>query len=515
MAARSTSSCRPWARAPGGSPGCAPTTRSTSWARWVGPSRCPRSRCPCVLVGGGYGSAPLFWLAEALRERGCAVELVLGAATEQKLFGVVEARRAADGVTVTTDDGSAGTKGWVSDVLPEVIRRSGAAVVYGCGPMAMLESVTRIATAEGAVAQVAVEESMACGVGVCMTCVLPVTGNDGVTRMVRSCVEGPVFRGDRVRWDAFEGGTCQVPDDAVGRTRAGRSLMGLFTSTRHTGPRPSSPRRPSRRGPRSPRRRRWTCRSSSAGVTLPSPMMTASGCAANGQELARFFDLRELGAFVTKSVMADPRSGRGTPRMAETPSGMLNSIGLQGPGIHAFVEKDLAWLKARGARALVSIAGNTSGEFADVAAVLRGSDAFDAVVGVEVNISCPNVANRGLVFACDPLASAKVIALVREQLPRNVPLFAKLTADVTDIVSVAQAAVKAGADGLTMINTLLGMVIDTDRAPAAGRRGDRRPVRSRRPPGGGPRDLADQGRHARGPAAHGADHRRRGSAHRA
>ena len=111
---------------------------------------------------------------------------------------------------------------------------------------------------------------------------------------------------------------------------------------------------------------------------------------------------------------------------------------------------------------LPSIAGGSSTEFAHVAAALRASSAFGSVVGVEVNISCPNVANRGLVFACDPLASAKVIALVREQLPRDVPVFAKLTPDVTDIVSVAQACVKAGANGLTMINTLLGMVIDTD-----------------------------------------------------
>ncbi len=181
----------------------------------------PQEPVPCVLVGGGYGSAPLFWLAEALRERGCHVEMVLGAATEQKLFGVVEARRAADGVTVTTDDGSAGTKGWVSDVLPEVITRSGAAVVYGCGPMGMLKSITDVASAHGAVAQVAVEESMACGVGVCMTCVMPVEGNDGVTRMVRSCVEGPVFRGDRVRWDAFDDGWCRVPADTVGAPRQG------------------------------------------------------------------------------------------------------------------------------------------------------------------------------------------------------------------------------------------------------------------------------------------------------
>ncbi len=200
-----------------------------------------------------------------------------------------------------------------------------------------------------------------------------------------------------------------------------------------------------------------------ADVQLPNPLMTASGCAANGKELHRFFDVSSLGAFVTKTVMAQPRSGRGTPRMAETPSGMLNSIGLQGPGIAAFVEHDLAWLRSVGARTLVSIAGSSSGEFADVAAALRVGDAFDSVVGVEVNISCPNVANRGLVFACDPLASAKVVALVREQLPRHVPVFAKLSPDVTDIVSIASACVKAGASGLTMVNTLLGMAIDTDR----------------------------------------------------
>ena len=176
----------------------------------------PTEPVPCVLVGGGYGSAPLFWLAEVLRERGCHVELVLGAATRNQLFGVGQARRAADGVTVTTDDGSMGTRGWVSAVLPDVIRGSRAEVVYGCGPMAMLRSVTDIATQEGAVAQVAVEESMACGVGVCMTCVIPLRGRDGVTRMARSCVEGPVFRGDRIRWEAFDHGWCQVPEDAQG-----------------------------------------------------------------------------------------------------------------------------------------------------------------------------------------------------------------------------------------------------------------------------------------------------------
>ncbi|MEO6997699.1 MAG: dihydroorotate dehydrogenase [Terracoccus sp.] len=200
-----------------------------------------------------------------------------------------------------------------------------------------------------------------------------------------------------------------------------------------------------------------------SGRRLANPLMTASGCAANGQELHRFFDVAGLGAFVTKTVMADPRSGRDTPRMAETPSGMLNSIGLQGPGIAAFVEHDLPWLASVGATVLPSIAGSSSTEFAYVATALRASRAFGCVAGVEVNISCPNVANRGLVFACDPLASAKVVALVREQLPSDVPIFVKLSPDVTDITTIAAACVEAGADGLTMINTLLGMVIDTDR----------------------------------------------------
>jgi len=199
-----------------------------------------------------------------------------------------------------------------------------------------------------------------------------------------------------------------------------------------------------------------------AGMRLPNPLMTASGCAANGRELHRFLDIAELGAFVTKTVLADPRSGRGTPRMAETPSGMLNSIGLQGPGIVEFARHDLVWLKSVGARVLVSIAGNTAAEFAAVAAALCESPAWDAVVGVEVNISCPNVANRGLVFACDPLSSAGVLALVRETVPPGIPIFAKLSPDVTDIVEIARACAEAGADGLTMINTLLGMVIDTE-----------------------------------------------------
>jgi dihydroorotate dehydrogenase (NAD+) catalytic subunit len=194
-------------------------------------------------------------------------------------------------------------------------------------------------------------------------------------------------------------------------------------------------------------------------LVLPNPVLTASGCAAAGRELAQFFDPADLGAVVTKSIMLEPRSGRATPRMAETASGMLNSIGLQGPGIDAFLEQDLPWLHERGARAVVSIAGGSVEEYAELARRLRGAS---GMVALEVNISCPNVENRGLVFACDPDAAAAVVGAVRRHTAPSVPVLAKLSPDVTDIVSIARACVEAGADGLSMINTLLGMALDLD-----------------------------------------------------
>jgi dihydroorotate dehydrogenase (NAD+) catalytic subunit len=194
-------------------------------------------------------------------------------------------------------------------------------------------------------------------------------------------------------------------------------------------------------------------------VELPSPVLAAAGCAGTGRELAQFIDVAKLGAVVTKSIMIEPRAGRPTPRTAETPSGMLNAVGLQGPGVDAFLQRDLPWLLSRGARAVVSVAGGTVREYAELAA--RLSDAA-GVTAIEVNLSCPNAENRGQVFACQPDAAARVVEAVRRCARYDIPVFAKLSADVTDVVAVARACVAAGADGLSMINTLLGMVIDTE-----------------------------------------------------
>lgn len=192
---------------------------------------------------------------------------------------------------------------------------------------------------------------------------------------------------------------------------------------------------------------------------FPTPIFTASGCASSGKELSQFFALKDVGAVVTKSVMSKPRHGRPTPRMAETPSGMLNSIGLQGPGIDAFLATDVPWLVEQKARVIVSIAGETVEEYATLARKVRNIAGISAL---EVNISCPNVENRGLVFACDPDASKRVIDGVRKTIGGEIPIIAKLSPDVTNLPDIARGVVDAGADALALINTVLGMVINLE-----------------------------------------------------
>jgi dihydroorotate dehydrogenase electron transfer subunit len=159
----------------------------------------PPAPTGCLLVGGGYGTAPLVFLATELRVRRCRVDFVIGAASAGRLLDAMEARRLGHSLTLTTDDGSAGRRGLVTDPLGDLLARTGAGQVYACGPMPMLAAVSRVAAAAGVPCQVAVEEQMACGTGICFSCVLPV-GPGAPTRMARSCLEGPVFDGAAIAW---------------------------------------------------------------------------------------------------------------------------------------------------------------------------------------------------------------------------------------------------------------------------------------------------------------------------
>lgn len=161
----------------------------------------PTEPVSVLLVGGGYGSAPLFGLAEVLNSRGCRVDMLLGASTAAKIYAPMEGKRAVNSMRIYTEDGSMGTSGRVTDPIAEIIKDLNIGVIYSCGPMAMLAAITKISNQYDVVHQCAVEEAMACGVGICMTCVLPVENEDGLVSNLRSCIDGPVMDGSKVQWE--------------------------------------------------------------------------------------------------------------------------------------------------------------------------------------------------------------------------------------------------------------------------------------------------------------------------
>ena len=202
-------------------------------------------------------------------------------------------------------------------------------------------------------------------------------------------------------------------------------------------------------------------------LTLPNPIVAASGTYGHGDEVARLGNPARLGAVTAKSLSPYRWEGNPAPRLWEATAGMLNSVGLQNPGVEAWLERDLPPLLARGARVIVSIWGRSVDDYAKAAAAL--APALPRLTALEVNVSCPNLDDRGHMFAAHPDATAAAIGAVRDQLPPTFPVFAKLSPNVTDLVPVAAAALGAGAAGLTLINTVLGLAIDAEtRRPRLG-----------------------------------------------
>lgn len=191
------------------------------------------------------------------------------------------------------------------------------------------------------------------------------------------------------------------------------------------------------------------------GLIMKNPVTCASGTFASGHEYADFVDVSRLGAVTTKGVSLNGWTGNPTPRIAETPSGMLNSIGLQNPGVQTLMERDVPWLKEQNATVIVNVSGHSLTEYVQVVEALETCDGVDAY---EINISCPNVDSGGLTFGTDPEAVNAVVSECRKRTKR--PLIVKLTPNVTDITVIAKTAEAAGADALSLINTLLGMAID-------------------------------------------------------
>lgn len=203
-----------------------------------------------------------------------------------------------------------------------------------------------------------------------------------------------------------------------------------------------------------------------AGIRMKNPVMTASGTFGYGPEYADIVDLNALGAIVVKGISSTPWSGNATPRVVEVPGGLINAIGLQNPGVEGFIEQYLPFLRKYDVPVIVNIWGKTVDEYAAVAAALDGIDGID---GLEINISCPNIKAGGIAFGTDPVMAAEVVAAVKSRT--GLPVIPKLPPNVPDIKVLASAVEKAGADAVSLINTMPAMVIDIE---------TRRPVLSNR-----------------------------------
>lgn len=197
-----------------------------------------------------------------------------------------------------------------------------------------------------------------------------------------------------------------------------------------------------------------------AGIKLKNPVMTASGTFGYGQEYAPFIDLNRLGAMILKGITLKPKMGNPPPRIIETPSGMLNAIGLQNVGVEMLIKEKLPYLKKFNTPVIINISGDTIEEYVELAQKLGEISKEMKIAGLEVNISCPNVKKGGMVWGTDAKATYKIVSSIRKTT--SLPLVVKLTPNVTDIKTIAQAAEEAGADALSLINTLVGMVVDID-----------------------------------------------------
>jgi dihydroorotate dehydrogenase (NAD+) catalytic subunit len=198
-----------------------------------------------------------------------------------------------------------------------------------------------------------------------------------------------------------------------------------------------------------------------AGIEFENPITTASGTFGSGMEYSEFTDIARLGAVTTKGVADHPWEGNPTPRVAETPSGMLNAIGLQNPGVKTFINRDLPFLKEMGAKVIVNVCGHSEEEYVNVVKRLAKDDVRDDIALLEINISCPNVKEGGIAFGQKPEMAEAITKAVKREAAQ--PVVMKLSPNVTDITEMAKAVEAGGADGISLINTITGMKIDVER----------------------------------------------------
>ena len=364
----------------------------------------------CV-VGGGIGVAPVAGFAATLPEN--SYDFYAG--FKSGSYGLEKLK--ANKLVVTTDDGSCGVKGMIPQVLDAAaLKNAGYQVVYSCGPEPLLAYVQEICREAGIPCYLSMESAMACGMGACLGCTIATTQGNR-----RCCADGPVFLGEILLFQK------KAPTKKL--VVEGKAILSADCQP--------------------------DLSVNIAGVDFANPVIAASGTFGYGSEYQPILAVNRLGGICSKGLTLEGRPGNGGIRLKETAGGIINSIGLENPGIKHFVEHELAQMKKLAPVTIANLSGSTIESYVEGAKLLAQA----AVPMIELNISCPNVKAGGMAFGLECNAASAVTAAVREAAP-NIPLMVKLSPNAPDLLGVADAVRQAGADALSLINTVQAMSID-------------------------------------------------------
>lgn len=367
-----------------------------------------------AIVGGGIGVAPVAGFAETLP----AKSYDFFASFKSGSYGLDNIQPA--NLTITTDDGSVGVHGMLSAAFTEeLLKEKNYDAVYACGPTPMLAYIQKVCGVTNTKCYLSMEARMACGVGVCLGCVIPTTKG-----MLRCCKDGPIFEGEILKFEN---------KDTVGGVKV-------------------QPRRAPLADGQEP-----DLSVDIAGVHFANPVIGSSGAFGFGTEYQSVFDVNKLGGIASKGLTLEPRQGNEGIRLWETPSGLMNSIGLQNPGIPHFIEKELPEMMALKPVAVANLSGSSLETYVEGAKLLDKTD----VPMIELNISCPNVSAGGAAFGMTCSAAGQVVKAVREATSK--PLVVKLTPQAPDLIGVAMECIKAGAQGISLCNSFQGIAVDIER----------------------------------------------------
>ena len=380
-----------------------------------------------LIAGGGIGVAPVANFAESLPQK--SYDFI--ASFKSGSYGLENIH--PEKLTITTDDGSVGIHGMITAAIDaEKIRQGGYSAVYACGPAPMLNYIKTISESAGVQCWLSMESRMACGVGVCLGCVIPTTKGN-----LRSCKDGPVF----------DSKILSFPKPEPSRIKPklnGESLPLVGTSLPPTpSPKGAAPKTPD-------------LSVTINGVKFQNPLIGSSGTFGFGTEYAPIFDVNKLGGIASKGLTLEPRQGNTGIRVWETPSGLMNSIGLQNPGIPHFIEHELPEMLKLKPVAIANLSGSSLETYVEGAKLLEKTQ----VPVIELNISCPNVSSGGAAFGMSCSSANTVVSAVRAVTKK--PLWVKLTPQSPELNQVALACINSGADAISLCNSFQGVAIDVE-----------------------------------------------------